>query len=222
MFAGRRPGWVFKMGDHGLGYYRDASSAPAIAAGTAPAQPRSGGLVAYGSDDNDDDDDDDDAAAGNAAADGSSGAAAAASAALPSNFFDNPQADSRNKGREVAKTQKQQSLTDEFAEFEKQVAADLVAAEEADDAAEEDEEEAKLREAVSVARELENKLEGLRKQREAAAERLRLAQPVSTSAAAGGAAAGSGASKEAEDDEDDEDDLDESALDVLDWRAKGL
>ena len=86
-------------------------------------------------------------------------------AALPSNFFDNPQADSRNKGREVAKTQKQQSLTDEFAEFEKQVAADLVAAEEADDAAEEDEEEAKLREAVSVARELENKLEGLRKQR---------------------------------------------------------
>ena len=201
MFAGRRPGFVFKMGSSGLGYYRDESSADEM----NPPAARSGGLVAYGSDDDEADED-------------QPADAADAASALPGNFFDNPQADVRNKGKAVAVTQKEQTLKDELADFERAVADDLVAADDADDVAEEDEEEAKLREAVSVARELEQKIASLKQRREDAES---LAVAAAAKATQPGASSSAGASPGVDDDDDDDDD-DESALNVLDWRAKGL
>ena len=209
MFAGRRPGWVFKAGPLGLGYYVDGDGPPPM----AQASGSGGGLVDYG------DDDDDDAAAASGSG-GGAAAAAASTSALPGGFFDNPQLDPANKGKEVAKTSKAQKINEEMDEFTKLVEADLAAAEDADEVAEEDEEEGKLREAVSVAREMELKLAALKRQREAAVSAA--AAATGSSRGAGDAPATAGQPQAGDDDDDDDDDDDEGALDILDWRAKGL
>ena len=200
MFAGARPGYVFKAGDSGLGYYRDGAA-------PLPIEPRV------------------DADEAGASGEGASGAAASA---LPQNFFDNPQQDPANKGKAVASTHKEQTLNEELAEFNKLVEADLVAADEADEVADEDEEEGKLREAVSVARELEAKIEGLKRQRAAMAVAASAnggaTGTTATAASASGSADGGGDGGGAADaDDDDDDDDDDAGLDSLfDWRAKGV
>ena len=73
----------------------------------------------------------------------------------------------------MASTQKAQTLNEEVAEFNKLVEDDLKAADVADEDAEENEEESKLREAVSMARELESKLDSLKRRREAVRARER-------------------------------------------------
>eukprot|EP00965_Chrysotila_dentata_P070352 2324708-Pleurochrysis_carterae.AAC.5 len=118
-FFGARPGYVFKIGDFGLGYYRDVSGGAvededAMVASKHAAM--SSALVNTRVSD---------AAAVAEASDremGEGGAAAAvAAAALPTDFFDNPQQDPANKGKEVAATRKEQTLRDEMEEFQKQV-----------------------------------------------------------------------------------------------------
>ena len=194
VFAGKRAGFVFKAGERGVGYYRDAlaPSAPDVAP-DEPGDPSEEG----------------------AAPDGP----------LPQNFFDNPQQDPANRGREVASTRKQQTLNEEFEEFSKQVTTDLQAADEADEEAEEDEEEVRLREAVSVAREMERKVDTLR-------ERRNLAAAAATASSAAGPpsarlATTSGANAtlrdggSADDDDDDDDEADDESMSALfDWRAK--
>ena len=105
MFAGFRPGFVFKHGELGLGYYRDGlagatSTAPVALASVAAAH------EATDADDKD----------------------GANTGALPSGFFDNPQLDPANRNKEVALTKKQQTLNEAFDEFNELVQADLQAA----------------------------------------------------------------------------------------------
>ena len=85
MFAGRRLGFVFKAGERGLGYYRD---------GDAPHVPAS------------DAEPDAQDAASPADADAAAAAARGSGSALPQGFFDNPQLDPANRGKEVAQTVK--------------------------------------------------------------------------------------------------------------------
>ena len=193
MFAGKRPGYVFKAGPDGVGYYRDEMQ-------PAPLEPA------------------------DAAADDAEGEAS--TSALPSNFFDNPQNDPANRGKQVAKTQKAQTLNDEMADFNKLVEADLVAADAADEEADEDEEEAKLRDAVSVAREMEMKIAVLKRKRAEFADGATGAQPATEAAKAeadgsvvadGGGGDGGGGGG---DDDDDDDGADLSGM--LDWRSKGF
>ena len=85
MFAGRRLGFVFKAGERGLGYYRDGD-APHVPA--SDAEPDAHEATSP-----------DDAATATAAARGSG-------SALPQGFFDNPQLDPANRGKEVTRTVK--------------------------------------------------------------------------------------------------------------------
>ena len=196
MFAGRRPGFIFQLGELGLGYYRD-STAPPPPSSAAAAEPTASTAAPI--------------AAATSAADAD--AEPAAAGALPSGFFDNPQLDPANKSKEVAPTKKQQSLNEAMDEFTALVKDDLKAAEQGDEVAEEDEEEAKLREAISVARELEGRVAGLRERASAVA-----------AAGSAPAAAPAPAGQPVDDDDDDDDDEEEDALALLnsDWRAKGV
>ena len=206
MFAGVRPGFVFKHGELGLGYYRDGLTG---ATSTAPVALAS---VAAAHEATDADD-----------ADGAN------TGALPSGFFDNPQLDPANRNKEVALTKKQQTLNEAFNEFNELVQADLQAADAGDEVAEEEEEEAKLRAEISISRELERRVAGLR-ERAAAASAARTGDG---SAAAAAASSTSGPAKTSppdddhdddDDDDDDDEEDDEDALALLnsDWRAKAI
>ena len=85
--------------------------------------------------------------------------------ALPNAFFDDPQNDPANKGKEVVRTNKEQSLNEELDAFNKEVEEDLKAADAADEEEEEDEEEGRLREEVAIAGALEAKMDGLKRKR---------------------------------------------------------
>ena len=95
--------------------------------------------------------------------------------------------------------------------------ADLQAAQAGDEVAEEDEEEAKLREEVSIARELEGRVAGLRERASAA-----LASRAGDDSAAAAIMSEAAHVAPPGDDEEDEEDEDEDALALLnsDWRAK--
>jgi hypothetical protein len=206
MFAGVRPGCVFKHGELGLGYYRDGLTG---ATSTAPVALAS---VAAAHEATDADD-----------ADGAN------TGALPSGFFDNPQLDPANRNKEVALTKKQQTLNEAFNEFNELVQADLQAADAGDEVAEEEEEEAKLRAEISISRELERRVAGLR-------ERAAAASAARTGDGSAAAAAASSTSEPAktsppdddhdddDDDDDDDEEDDEDALALLnsDWRAKAI
>jgi hypothetical protein len=199
-FAGVRQGFAFKAGPLGLGYYADGVSSGGSSSGAT-------GTLQHSVE---------------AAGEEAGGDESASSSALPLGFFDNPQLDPANRGREVAKTKKEQTLNEAMDEFNKIVSSDLQAADDADEVDEEDEEEFKLREAVSVARELELKIASLKRQRLAAeaskAATVGGAPPGGIAAAASDEKIGEGDEGESDDDDDD----DEGVLDVLDWRAKQL
>ena len=134
--------------------------------------------------------------------------------ALPNAFFDDPQNDPANKGKEVARTNKEQSLNEELDAFNKEVEEDLKAADAADEEEEEDEEEGRLREEVAIAGALEAKMDGLKRKRAEMAERAAAVESKK------GRAEAEAAVEEGDEDDDEEDD---GALhDLLngDWRAK--
>jgi len=113
-FAGARPGYTFKAGPRGIGYYPDAATgdaaAPRAAAAAAGAGPGPGVATAGKS-----------GASGAGTAGGAGEAETEDGAALPGDFFDNPQNDPANRGREVAATHKEQQLRDEMDEFNRLV-----------------------------------------------------------------------------------------------------
>ena len=200
MFAGFRPGFVFKHGELGLGYYRDGlagatSTAPVALASVAAAH------EATDADDKD----------------------GANTGALPSGFFDNPQLDPANRNKEVALTKKQQTLNEAFDEFNELVQADLQAAEAGDEVAEEEEEEAKLRAEISISRELERRVAGLR-ERAAAASAVRTGDGSAAAAAASSTSEPAKTSPPDDDDDDEEEEEEEDALALLnsDWRVKAI
>ena len=203
MFAGRRPGFVYKLGSLGLGYYWDDIEAQLQSNSEGPAVAACSLLP-----------DDAGAAAGG---EGSGGT-------LPQDFFDNPQSDPSNRGKEVAKSRKQQTLNDEFEEFTQLVTADLKAAEEVDIIDEEDEEEAKLHEAISVARHLEQKVTTLRQRVRGAGAASIYSEEAVRSSIASAADSDSHRVKEMADEEDvDDESEDQDALESLfDWRAKAV
>ena len=189
-FAGARPGFAFKAGPQGVGYYREGEEeSEAVTTFTGGDEPMGEGE------------------------DGGE------SSALPRGFFDNPQNDPANKGKEVARTQKQQTLNEELDDFNKEVEADLIAAEAADEAADDDEEEFKLREAVAVARALDARIAGLKRQREAiASARGRGDEGAAAASAEAGPSKGGDGGEDEEEDDDEEVDLGS----LLDWRTKGI
>jgi hypothetical protein len=112
-FAGARRGYTFKAGPQGVGYYAD-SAAGAGATSCVPVPAKTESSTVAGS-----------AIAGDAgggatglpgAADGEGGGAP-----LPRDFFDNPQNDPANRGKEVAATRKEQQLREEMEEFNRLV-----------------------------------------------------------------------------------------------------
>lgn len=201
-FAGSRPGFIFQNGPLGLGYYVDPSAATASVNATD-------GTGASSS-----------CSAAAMQADASS---ASANPSLPVAFFDNPQEDPSNVGREVQKTHKEQNLNDEMAKFAEVVSEDLVAADGRDEAEEEEEEEGKLREAVFMARDLEQRVAALKRKREDATVSYKAKQQQHEMRASTrqDGASGENEKSDAQLDDEDDDEEDESALDVImDWRAK--
>uniref|UniRef100_A0A7S2C849 ZNF380 coiled-coil domain-containing protein n=1 Tax=Haptolina brevifila TaxID=156173 RepID=A0A7S2C849_9EUKA len=216
MFAGPRPGFVFKAGPMGLGYYRDGQGGAADSGGAAE---RSAPETLPPE--------------GNGAADeGAQGSGSSGDSALPRGFFDNPQLDPANRHKDVAKTQKQQTLNEEFDEFQKLVSADLQKADEADEEEEEDEEEGKLHEAVSVARQLEHKIANLRERVSQTVAASSSSEMGGTGASGSGGGGGEGSTAPAQDghaavagegeEESEEEEDDDGALDLLDWRKKAV
>lgn len=139
-FAGARPGYLFKRGEAGTGYYRDPAqpvpSVPASVAGevlpagffdAALAQP----LDAAPPPD-----------------DGGGGGGATSVAGVPANFFDNPREDPANahKRAHVSETQRGEQLRQELASFEKAIESEVANAHEVDEL--EDEADAEFRAAA--------------------------------------------------------------------------
>mgnify|MGYP003684820973 CR=1 FL=1 len=128
IFAGAKNGYAFKAGPHGVGYYAECG-APERVHAPQPARVETshrmgGSSVEAGK-------------RGVLAADDAMGEAAAAAGSkadddhskgshLPGGFFDNPQDDPANRGKEVAATVKEQQLREEMEEFNKQVRRVLV------------------------------------------------------------------------------------------------
>lgn len=109
-FAGARRGYTFKAGPRGIGYYADGAGTTACVLGSITTESSTAaGRGTVGD------------AGGSAAglsgmADGDDGGAP-----LPGDFFDNPQSDPANRGKDVAATRKEQQLRDEMEEFNKLV-----------------------------------------------------------------------------------------------------
>jgi hypothetical protein len=112
-FAGARRGYTFKAGPQGVGYYADS----AAMAGATACVPQSTAIESS-------------QAAKRAIVSGAGGSAAGLSgvadgegggAPLPGDFFDNPQNDPANRGKDVAATLKEQQLREEMEEFNKLV-----------------------------------------------------------------------------------------------------
>ena len=210
-FAGARPGYTFKAGPAGVGYYLEDAEG---AAGGSSA----GGRASAG------------AVAATAEADDAGAGAGGAAPSLPGGFFDNPQEDPSNRGREVAATNKEQQLREEMDEFNKLVRADIETAKAND--AEEIEEEADLSQlqALQEQVQLSKRVDGLHDMRQKAlVVAARVAQEVAATKAERAAAAADdgdpGAAPSAareEEEEEDDDDEDDGGLSSLDWRARGF
>ena len=232
-FCGARKGFVYQSGELGPGYYADGSQGGVPLSGERAPPPSASTHPA--------------ATAGPSDAEAEA-EADAAGGALPADFFENPQHDPKNKGKEVAATRKEQQLKEEMAAFEKTVAGDLQAAVAADAVELEDEAEAsQIDQAVqqvcaprgeaatrcadgdmwrSPAQVyLARRVDELRDRAAEARERVRAG--AATDAAAGAAAAAGqeqsargGGADGGGDGGDDSDDDDDDALAQLDWRAK--
>jgi len=212
VFGGWRKGYVFKRDALGTGYYRDYAAPVAdvkdveslVANSTAANAPD----AAEGGDD-----------VGVALQEGS----------LPKDFFDNPQEDPANKGRNVAATRKEQTLREEMADFQKLISGDLEASAAADAEDLEDEAEAKEIGEAYTQVSLSQRLKRLREKVEdgtASANKSLHAHhalgdlgPTNNDAKDYGEA--DNANDGAEDDDEDEDEEDDGWA-TLDWRAKRL
>jgi len=170
-----------------------------------------------------------------------------AAAALPTDFFDNPQQDPANKGKEVAATRKEQTLRDEMEEFQKQVSVSLEEAALLDAEDLEEEAVASMREEAFTQVLLEERVSKLRKRLASAPAdtpaRQQAAAAPSSAVEAGpsampsvaqthapdaeqaadmGTASHAGGIAVDDDDDDDDDEVEDGGLSALDWRTKGF
>ena len=222
-FAGPRPGFVYKSGPRGVGYYAEGTLlAPGAQPQSAPkpfaVKPSFSAIAA-------EEEEEDDGEAETQTTPEAAAAVAAGSATLPTDFFDNPQQDPSNraKAKEMASTRKEQQMRDEMEEFQRSVASDLAAADAADAVDEEDDVDAAAREEAYVEHDMRQRVGQLKERRAEALARLPAAAAVGSATGGGAAdgAAGTGADKsENDDDDDDDDDIDLQA--ALDWRAKAF
>ncbi|KAG8465459.1 hypothetical protein KFE25_002766 [Diacronema lutheri] len=209
MYAGPRPGFVFKLDKLGTGYYRDAAQ-PAPAAAHASTALPAGFFDATTSD------------APPRPAHGASQSARGAQPAgsLPAGFFDNPREDPANASKKarVSDTQKGERLRLELAAFEKSIEQEVQHADAVDDL--EDEADAEFR-AAEHDREQQIFAQRVRALREhaqsarAAERRARAAAAASSVGAGGGVANAVGA-----DDDSGGSGTDEESELLVDWRSK--